>query len=442
MTGVAAGLHAATFIVGPGGSFASVQQAVAAAQAGDTVRVQAGVYPGNIVLDRAITLEGTGRPVIRGDGRGSVICVTADRCAIRNFIIENSGPMLGTEDSGVLLKSSGNRIENNELRDVLFGVYFFGSSHNQVIGNRITGRAWLGQGERGAGIHIWNSTDNTILRNTITDMRDGMYLQNAYKSTITDNRIYGLRYGLHYMSSDDNKFEDNRFYDNVAGAAIMYSKRIEFRRNVFRHNRGFSSFGILFQDSEHCVAEDNRFVDNAVGIFMEALHSSEFRRNVIAANDIAIQAFSSASGNEFESNSFIDNLSPTRIIGRSTDTRWNGFAAGNYWSDYEGYDLDADGIGDVPFQIENVFEHLEGNYPRLRIYLFSPAAQALAVSEKMFPVIEGSREFDKFPLMKPGAPRSAEAHSTDSAGSSRRAAAVPLAMLAGSILVMVWGRMR
>lgn len=440
VAGVAACAPAATLVVGPHAAFSAIQPAVAAARPGDTIRVEAGVYRGNVILDRRITLEGAGQAVVHGDGHNSVILVNAGGCVIRNLVIEHSGGMLAAEDSGVLLKSSGNRIENNELRDVLFGVYFFASSHNQVLGNRITGRAWLGQGERGAGIHIWNSTGNTILRNSITDMRDGMYLQNAYQSRMAGNRVYGLRYGLHYMSSDDNTFEDNQFYDNVAGAAIMYSKRIEFRRNIFRHNRGFSSFGILFQDSEHCIAEDNQILDNAVGIFMEALRSSRFRRNVVAANDVAIQAFSSASGNLFEANSFIDNLSPTRIIGRDTDTRWNGLHAGNYWSDYEGYDLDENGIGDVPFRLENTFEHLESNYPRLRIYLFSPASQALAVSDKLFPVIEGSREFDRLPLMK--AAVTATAHSPRAARGYRRAAAAPLLMVAASVLVMFWGRIR
>jgi nitrous oxidase accessory protein len=91
------------------------------------------------------------------------------------------------------------------------------------------------------------------------------------------------------------------------------------------------------------------------------------------------------------------------VIGRSTDTNWSGLRSGNYWSEYEGYDLNADGIGDVPFKIQNVFEHLEGDYPRIRIYLYSPASQALAAAETAFPVFEGSREFDRRPLMKPAA---------------------------------------
>jgi len=399
-----------TIAVGSGAEFTSIRKAIAGAQPGDILEVGAGTYIGNLVLDKPLTLIGVGQPVIRGDDHGSVITVNTvngEGCTIRGFTIEHSGGMLVDEDSGILLKSGGNRIERNEFKDVLFGIYLFGSEHNQIIGNTIHGRPLPDLGERGSGIHIWNAGDNIILDNTIVDARDGMYLQNAHNSTIRGNRISNLRYGLHYMYSDDNVFEDNIFDHNVAGAAIMYSRNIQFRRNAFVHNRGFSSFGILFQGTDQCLAEDNVIADNEVGVFLEAHSHSVFRKNLIAGNDLALEMFSSAEGNTFESNNFIGNLSPLQIVGRSTTTSWNGAQAGNFWSDYDGYDLDADGIGDIPFKIQNVFEHMEGNYPRLRIYLLSPASQALALAEKGFPIIEGSREFDRKPLMRPAASASA-----------------------------------
>ncbi len=394
-------LHARTLVVGSGAQFADVREAIRQAAANDTIQVRGGTYQGNLILDKPIALEGIDWPVLRGPGKGSVVTVMAAGCSIRKFRIEHSGGMLVEEDSGILLKSDGNRVENNRLSDVLFGIYFFQSSHNTIAGNLLFGRKELGFGERGAGIHIWNSAGNTIVRNTITDMRDGMYLQNADRSVIRGNRVFGVRYGLHYMYSNDNIFEDNIFENNVAGAAIMYSRNIQFRRNAFVHNRGFSSFGVLFQDSQNCVSEQNLFVDNVVGIFMESLRDSRFERNLIASNDTAIEAFSSAERNDFAGNNFVANLSPIRIIGKTSNIRWDRDGTGNYWSDYKGYDLDGNGIGDVPFRIQNLFEHLEGNRPRLRIYFFSPAAQALAAAEQSFPVIEGSHEFDRYPLMKP-----------------------------------------
>jgi nitrous oxidase accessory protein len=173
------------------------------------------------------------------------------------------------------------------------------------------------------------------------------------------------------------------------------------RRNRFVHNRGFSSFGILFQDSHDLVAEHNIISDNAVGLFLEAVQRSIFRENLVANNDTAIEIFASADRNEFSRNNFVANLTPIRVIGRSTTTRWFRAGQGNYWSGYDGYDLDGNGIGDVPFQIRNLYERMEGEYPRLRLYFDSPAARALVAAERVFPIMRSSNERDPYPLMKP-----------------------------------------
>lgn len=392
---------AAELRVGQGAQFPTIQGAIANAQPGDVVVVQPGVYEGNLALDKTVKLIGVGRPLIRGTGAGSIITMRAPDCVLQGFRIEHSGGSLIDEDSGILLHSSGNRVTGNELRDVLFGIYFYQSNDNVVRGNTVHGRKQLEQGERGAGLHFWNCLRNTIEGNTISGTRDGMYLQNASDSAIRHNRISDVRYGLHYMYSNDNIFEDNVFENNVAGAAIMYSTRIQLRRNQFLHNRGFSSFGILFQDSTAIVVEQNIIADNGAGVFAEALRGSRFRRNLISGNDIALEMFASADGNEFSENNFIANLTPIHVVGRTTASRWTSDGRGNYWSEYDGYDLDGDGIGDVPFHIQNLYEKLEGNHPRLRLYFQSPAAQALIAAERAFPIMRTAAETDLRPLMRP-----------------------------------------
>jgi nitrous oxidase accessory protein len=330
-----------------------------------------------------------------------VVTVTASGVELRGFVIERGGRALENEDSGILLRAGGATIEDNELRDVLYGIYFFNSGDNTLRRNRIRGRRELELGGRGSGLHLWNSPRNRIEENTISEMRDGLYIQSSPGNLIRGNRVTELRYGLHYMFSDANTFEDNLFTRNVAGAAIMYSSRIELRRNAFVRNRGASSFGILFQDCRSCVAQGNFILDNATGVFLEAVRDTEFLDNVIAGNDVALEIFASSEGNTFTGNNFVSNLSPLQVVGRRTSTRWSRAGRGNYWSDYDGYDLDGDGIGDRPHRIQNLFECMEGNYPRLRLYLESPAAQALAFAECAFPVLQASSEVDPAPLMRP-----------------------------------------
>jgi nitrous oxidase accessory protein len=385
--------QAETHVVAP---TQSIQAAINAAQPGDTIQVQAGTYNENLTLNKSLTLIGLNKPVVRGTGKGSTIIVTADNCTMQSFIIEHCGSDLQQEDSGLLLKSNRNRIADNELRDILYGIYLLKSEGNTIERNTIRGRAELEMGDRGAGLHLWNSANNTLTDNTITEARDGLYIQNSPGNLVARNRVTQTRYGLHYMSSDDNKFADNIFSDNIAGAAIMYSKRIELRRNAFINNRGFSSFGILFQDCDECITENNFIINNACGVFLEALRKSRFANNVIAENDVAMQIYSSASGCEFSGNNFVENLSLLQLVGRETDTRWRQ----NFWSDYDGYDLDSNGTGDIAHKVQNVFEYLEGNFPRLRLYFNSPAAQALATAERTFPIIKGSSLADAAPLSK------------------------------------------
>ena len=392
--------QAATLYVGPAAQFQSIQQAINHAQSGDVVEVRGGPYNENLLIDKQVSLIGIDRPILHGNGSGSVVVITADSCIFRGLRVDHSGADLQTEDSGILLKSSNNLIEQNDLTDILYGIYFYRSHGNVIRGNTIRGRKELEAGERGAGLHLWDSPNNTIEDNTISVMRDGMYIQSCNGNKIRRNHVSNLRYGLHYMFSDRNVFEDNFFENNVAGAAIMYSNHIEFRGNAFIHNRGFSSFGILFQECNELVAENNFFIDNATGIFMEALRKTRFQRNVIAQNDVAMQMFSNSDDNVFTENNFVDNLTMLQLIGKSTTTKWSENGRGNFWSGYDGYDMNQDGRGDVVQRVQDVFEYIEGNHPRLRIYLESPAAQALAVAERTFPILKGSQEIDSAPLMR------------------------------------------
>lgn len=386
---------------GPPGHVNTLQSAINTAQPGDTLFIPRGIYEGNLLLNKRVIMIGDDMPIVRGDGNSSVIKITADSCLIRGFTVEHSGSRLVEEDAGILITSNFNIIEKNELRDVLFGVYLLHAEHNLVTWNRVTGRKQLEYGERGSGMHIWNSQWNRFIGNSITDVRDGFYIQNANHTWIEHNEAYNVRYGVHYMYADSNTFLSNRFYDNVAGAAIMYSKGIRMRHNVFSHNRGFSSFGILFQDCHGLIADSNVIADNVVGLFFEASTNNEFRHNIIAQNDIALQMFQNSINNTFSENNFIDNLNPLAIVGKRTESRWNVAGRGNYWSSYDGYDLDGDGIGDVPMKIQNVFQYLEGQNANVRVYLYSPASQALAAAAKAFPIISINEEADDYPLMQP-----------------------------------------
>jgi nitrous oxidase accessory protein len=149
------------------------------------------------------------------------------------------------------------------------------------------------------------------------------------------------------------------------------------------------------------LADSNVIADNVVGIFFEATTDNIFRHNIIAQNDVALRMFQNSINNTFAENNFIDNLNQLSLVGKQTKSHWSEHGRGNYWSSYDGYDMSYDGIGDIPMKLQNVFQYLEGQNPNLRLYLYSPASQALATASRAFPIIEINEEADPHPLMRP-----------------------------------------
>lgn len=377
-----------------------LQARVDAAAPGATVEVGPGTYEGDLVLDRPVRLLGRGRPRLVGSGRGSVVRVRAPGVVVEGFDVDGrEGGDLGRDSAGVHVAAPGAVVRDCRIERALFGVYLREAHGARVEGNRVLGIAGKEPGEKGSGIHVWNTDGFVLDGNEVRDARDGFYVQSSPHGVVRRNVAAHLRYGLHYMFSDDNVFEDNVFRDSAAGAVLMYSRRIEFRRNRFLHNRGFASVGLLFKACDDTLAEDNLLADNARGIFLEGSYRNVFRRNVVAESDAAIVLYDSCGGVRFEGNAFLGNLTPLDLVGRRTDTRFDG----NYWSDNAEPDLDGDGRSDRPHVLGSLFDHLRGNLSAADLLAQSVAAAALGAAERSFPVLAPSAAVDRAPLVRPPA---------------------------------------
>jgi nitrous oxidase accessory protein len=375
-----------------------LQARIDAARPFETVLVASGEYTGDVVIDKPLRLRGLGRPRLLGSGRGSVVRIRAADVTVEGFDIDGrGGGDLSRDSSGVHVAAARARVEDCRIKDALFGVYLREAPGALVSGCRIRGIPGKEPGEKGSGIHVWNTEGFRLEGNEVVDVRDGFYIQSSSHGFVAHNVAKDLRYGLHYMFSDDNVFEDNLFLNGAAGTALMYSKRIAFRRNRFLHNRGFASVGLLLKACDEVVAEDNLIADNARGIFLEGSYRNEFRRNVVAASDVAIVLYDSCGGNRFLGNSFVANLSPLQLVGRRTDTVFRG----NYYSDADSPDLDGDGYADLPYRLSSVFDHLRGNLTAADLMAQGLAAKALGVAERAFPVLEPVSVVDAAPLVRP-----------------------------------------
>ncbi len=375
-----------------------LQERVDRAVPGSVVIVPEGIYRGDLYLDRPLTLRAQGEVLLLGSGHGSVVRVRADHVTVEGFTIDGrGGGDLSRDSSGIHVAGPDAVIRRCRIRNTLFGVYLFESSRTVVEDVEIVGIKGLAPGEKGSGIHLWNSDAFRVERNVIRDVRDGFYVQSSQNGVIRGNRVSDVRYGLHYMFSDNNLFEDNVFENGAAGAALMYSRGIVFRRNQFLRNRGFASVGLLLKVCDDVLAEDNLMADNARGLFVEGSARDTFRRNVIAGSDAGVVLYDSVSENRLEGNLFVGNRTPLLLIGNRTDTVFDR----NYYSSNLEPDLDGDGVSDRPFNLSSVFDHFRGNVIAADLLVDTPAAEAVALAERAFPVLRRIAVEDEHPLAHP-----------------------------------------
>ena len=411
-----AGVHE----VPAGGSIAAT---IALADPGDTIYLAAGTYHENVVIDVPVVLTGAAGTTIHGGYQGNVLHITAPGTIVDGLHISEAGPHLTKDMACILVEADSVTIRNSTITESLHGIYIKAGNKATIVGNRIEGRLDLIEADRGNGIHLWNSSHNTVTDNEILNARDGIYFSFAHFTEVERNHIHNVRYGLHYMYSNDNSFYDNLFEHNVAGAALMYSEDIVFARNTFARCRGFRAYGILLQSMSRVTATSNLIIDNSRGIFMNNADSNLFEKNDVINNDLAVQLNGGCDGNLLVRNNFINNLSELLLDVSDLETRWADHQGGNHWSGYHGYDLDGDGAGDIPFPIQNVFQVLETKVPEARFYLLSPAAEVLKAAERALPILRLGDAEDPLPALFPVTNHEVPWQAVDSGGSGSAVAA-------------------
>jgi nitrous oxidase accessory protein len=435
-------------IVTPQGTYSSLSQALAEAQDGDIIEVFAGTYSGSFEIDRSVQLIGHHWPVIDGGGEGTVIQVLAPDVTISGFVIKNSGDSLAEENSGIAVEAPGAIMAGNRLEDTLFGIYLKEADGSIIRDNDITSKD-LDVPRRGDPIRVWFSHDVLIENNEVHQGRD-VVLWYSERLTVRDNQVADGRYGLHFMYCDDATIENNLLTNNSVGTFLMYSRRLNLANNTIAHNRGPSGYGIGLKDMDDAAIENNLFLDNRVGAHLdnsprEVNSIGLFEGNVFAFNDIGITLMPSVRHNQFQANSFIDNEEQINIAGRggrAEDNVWTVENQGNYWSDYIGYDGNADGLGDVPYRSQRLFESLTDNDSSLRLFLYSPVEQAVDFAARAIPFVKPQPKMsDDAPLMDPVMPQGLP--SVPRAGAETMwMASIGMLLLAGSLLSLAAIRKR
>ena len=411
-------------------------EAIAAAAPGDTIEVTGGVFRGNLVVDRPLTLIGLDGATLDAGGAGTVLRLEAPDTTVRGFVVQNTGDSLDREDSGIIAAAPRALIEDNHLVNVLFGIYVNAAPGTTVRGNTIEGQE-LDIARRGDLVRLWDS-DDVLIENNVTRRGRDAVLWYSERMTLRGNDFSEGRYGLHFMYCDDAIIENNRLTDNSVGAYLMYGRRLTLRDNLIAFNRGPSGYGIGLKDMDDVTITGNRFLDNRVGVYNDGspreLNSTGIiRGNLFAYNDIAIEMLPSVRHNLISDNSFIENEQQVLVAGggQLRDNEWTVGERGNYWSDYAGYDADGDGQGELVYRSERLLDDLLGRRPELRLFIYSPVVSAVDFAARAFPLVRPQPILvDEMPLTQPVLPANAPLPETGGEGTMWPALLLPLTLLA------------
>jgi len=387
-----------TLRVVPGTALGSLKIALDISSYEDVILVYPGTYDeGGYKVDKKVSLVGIGFPEVIGSDTSDTFLLNADSILISGFLVRGGGVSFVKDLSAIKVNErKGCRIENNRLINTFFGIYLKYARHCVVHGNEINGNA-VNEISSGNAIHLWYSSNIEVTGNTCSGHRDGIYLEFVENSVIRGNTSEGnIRYGLHFMFSNHDEYYENLFRDNGAGVAVMFSHHINMTGNVFEQNWGPSSYGLLLKDIVDGSISNNLFRENTFAIYADGSNRMLMENNDFTGNGWALKILGSCSDNVITQNNFEGNSFDVITNTSASTNRYSG----NYWSDYSGYDLDHDGVGDVPYRPVKLFSYITANIPSSIILLRSAFVDLVNFAEKVAPSITPGNLEDPEPMMR------------------------------------------
>ncbi len=273
-------------------------------------------------------------------------------------------------------------IKNLRISGFLIGIYLNESSNSNIHQNNITANIWGSFVQKSS----WN---NSISRNNITDNWSGITLRYTFNNTIRRNNIIDNSVGIRLQSASNNTVSGNHVARNMyEGVWLNNSYNNILCRNYIADNSksfpalgGFSlrnsSYNFIFGNnitangndgirignhSDYNRISGNNITNNDDGILLDHSSNNTVLGNEVKNNDGGI-FFWYSSDNRFYHNNFINNTAQAHSL-FSTNI-WDNGCEGNYWNNYNGTDSDGDGLGDIPYIID---ENNTDWYPLMNPY--------------------------------------------------------------------------
>ncbi|PLS03862.1 nitrous oxide reductase family maturation protein NosD [Neobacillus cucumis] len=355
----------------------NLQAIIDSLKEGAVLKLENKTYAGNIIINKSMTIIGSKKTVIKGDGTGNVISIKAPDVKISGLTVTHSSMNRNSSEEFAAIKiyTNDNLVEHVTIRHSFHGIYLSQAHHNIIRFNHITG---LGKGEiasQGNGIHVYYANNNLLENNTIEGTRDGMFFDYANNNHSYRNKISNTRYGLHYMYSDGNLFMKNVFTMNTGGAAIMNSNHLKLVGNQFIVNYGNQSFGLLLLQANDNYIANNTFYMNQRGLYIDQSTRNTIKGNRIMQNQIGVELWASSSDQTFTLNHISENRIPAVTLGGTGENNaWSRDGKGNDWgSAFPLTDLNQNGIGDFAITYHSSLHQLIEGQELTSLFLKSPA---------------------------------------------------------------------
>ena len=387
-----------TWIVDQKSKLHSIKYAIELSLDGDTIQIMKDVYKeGNLVIQKSIVIIGIDYPVLDGENKYEIFTIAANDVSIIGLRMINTGVGSINDISSInAIEAKRLRVLNNQFENTFFGIHLANCLGSVVEDNVLHSNAEA-EHQIGNGIHAWKCDSITIRNNKISGHRDGIYFEFVTNSLVEKNfSHHNMRYGLHFMFSHNDEYRSNVFQNNGAGVAVMYTKKVKMISNRFEDNWGASSYGLLLKDIGDADIQLNHFAKNTVAVYMEGSSRCHFTENVFSGNGWAVKMQANCDENVYSKNSFLSN---------TFDMATNGSLVlntvdANYWDKYEGYDLDKDRVGDVPYHPVSLYSMVVEKMPSAVMLWRSFLVYMLDRTEKVVPSITPENLKDIHPAMR------------------------------------------
>ncbi|GAB1111942.1 nitrous oxide reductase family maturation protein NosD [Shewanella algae] len=393
------------------GGQSPLQARIDALSEGEVLTLSAAEYLGPLVIDKAIAIVGEPGTIIDAGGKGSAVIIKAAGVRLQGLEIRNWGGDLYEHDSGVRLLPGADdvRLLQLELSGPGFGIHGEQLKRPEVEYCRISGDDRRYLLDRGDGIFLKYVDAPELHHNQIASVRDGIYLENVDASRVSHNQFSRQQYGIHYMYTRNDSAWNNSAKWLQGGYALMSSKGI-----TLEHNQVSAAidFGILLNVTQQSEVHHNRVTtihnpkgDPAIasegkGLFIYGAADNRISHNHFSDSDTGISVALGGEGNSLWRNNIENNLTQVRYVG-SKSQEWSLQGQGNYWSSYQGWDLDGDGIGDSPYLPNDALDRLFWLYPEARWLMDSPVVLLLRWLQRQLALAEDIGIRDSFPLLQP-----------------------------------------